>query len=426
MNSLKILHINKNDSGGGAAVAALRIHRALRAVGAESKLLVLTKRSEDAHTYALGKGTFHTLKCHYHFIAERLNFLKDEKDVTLRYAFSPASTGFDISQHPLVLEADIIHLHWINQGFLSLASLDKLFKLKKPIVWTLHDMWPFTGGCHYAGSCMEYNEHCGYCPFLRKPAKKDLSNRIFLRKKKIYSNTGLTAVACSKWLRSLSSESSLFQNLNVASIPNAIDTCQFRPLDKTLCREALKLPTDKKLVLFGAANLLDVRKGFRYLIEALNIIKENFPTLSSKIELVVFGKLKDDICKQIPFEIHNMKFITDTEKLVMIYNSADAFLLPSLQDNLPNTVMESMACQTPVVGFRIGGVPEMVVHEKTGFLAEARNSLSLATGLYQTLFLNDATQMGLAARDRVVELYSEKVVAQQYLNIYLNANKPQK
>ena len=165
------------------------------------------------------------------------------------------------------------------------------------------------------------------------------------------------------------------------------------------------------------------RKGFRYLIEALNIIKENFPTLSAKIELVVFGKLKEDVYKQLPFDIHNMKFISDTDKLVKIYNAADVFLLPSLQDNLPNTVMESMACQTPVVGFSIGGVPEMIIHEKTGFLAEARNSLSLATGLYQTLFLNDTSQMGLAARERALELYAENVVAQQYLAIYNEALK---
>lgn len=326
---MKILHINKNDSGGGAAVAALRIHRALRASGTESNLLVLTKQSNDPQTFALGDGVLHTLKCHYHFIVERLNFLKDEKDVSLRYAFSPASTGFDISQHPLVQEADILHFHWINQGFLSLENLDGLFKLKKPIIWTLHDMWPFTGGCHYAGSCMEYNEHCGYCPFLRKPAKKDLSNRIYLRKKKIFANAQLNVVACSKWLRSLSAESSLFQNFEVACIPNAIDTNQFRPLDKALCRQELDLPTDKRLVLFGAANLLDVRKGFRYLIEALNIIKDNFPTLSAKIELVVFGKLKEDVSKQLPFKIHNMRFISDPNKLVKVYNAADVFLLPS-------------------------------------------------------------------------------------------------
>ncbi len=347
-------------------------------------------------------------------------FLKDEKDPSLRFAFSPASTGFDISNHPLVQEADILHLHWINQGFLSIQSLDRLFKLGKPIVWTLHDMWPFTGGCHYSGSCIEYNEHCGYCPFLRKPAKNDLSNQIFIRKKRIYSNANMSVVACSKWLRSLSAESNLFQGRDVTSIPNPIDTGVFRQMDKNECRISLNLPTDKKLVLFGAANLLDVRKGFRYLIEALTIVKENFPTLSQKIELVVFGKLNENITKQLPFTIHNLNFVSDQEKLVKIYNAADVFLLPSLQDNLPNTVMESMACNTPVVGFRIGGVPEMVVHEKTGFLAEAKNSLSLATGLYETLFLNDTNRMGMAARERAEELYAESVVASQYLKVYEN------
>lgn len=418
---MKVLHINKHDAGGGAAIAALRIHKALRANGIESSLLTLTKRSDDAHTFQLGKGVMHNIKSNYHFIAERVLFLPYEKDPTLRYAFSPATSGFDISNHPLVQEADILHLHWINQGFLSIASLEKLFNLGKPIVWTLHDMWPFTGGCHYSGSCIEYNERCGFCPFLRNPSKDDLSNKIFIKKKKIYSNALLNVVACSKWLRSLSAESGLFQGHDVTNIPNPIDTTLFRQLDKTACRNELNLPTDKKLILFGAANILDIRKGLRYLMEALMIVKENFPTLSQRIELVVFGKLNENISKKLPFNIHNMNFISSPDKLVKIYNAADVFLLPSLQDNLPNTVMESMACHTPVVGFGIGGVPEMVIHEKSGFMAEAKNSLSLATGLYQTLFLNDTLKMGNAARERAEELYSEKVVAAQYKEVYQKA-----
>lgn len=423
---MKVLHINKSDAGGGAAIAAQRIHRALRANGTDSMFLTLTKQSSDTHTFPVGEGAIHKLKSDFHFIAERLLFLKDEKDPSLRYAFSPASTGFDISNHPLVKEADILHLHWINQGFLSLKSMEKLFKLGKPIVWTLHDMWAFTGGCHYSGSCIEYMEHCGYCPFLRKPDKHDLSNQIFLRKKDIYSNSNMNMVACSKWLRTLSSESSLFRGKDVKTIPNPINTDQFTKLDQLQCRRELGLPEDKKLVLFGAANLLDARKGFRYLIEALSIVRENFPALSQRIELVVFGKLGENISKQLPFKIHNMNFITDHDRLVKIYNATDLFLLPSLQDNLPNTVMESMACHTPVVGFRIGGVPEMVIHEKTGFLAEAKNSLSLATGLYQTLFFNDPVVMGNNARNRAMELYSEKVVAPQYKEVYEKALRNKK
>lgn len=423
---MKIVHINKHDTGGGAAVAARRLHKALRANNIDSKFLVLNKKSSDPFTFALGEGMMHTAKSHFHFIAERVGFLAHEKDASLRFAFSPASSGFDISNHPLVQEADVIHLHWVNQGFISLKGLKKLFALNKPIVWTQHDMWAFTGGCHYAGSCMEYNESCGYCPFLRNPSKYDLSKRIFLKKRKIYDNTNLNVVACSKWLRSLSAESSLFRNFNVTSIPNAIDTNQYQPRDKMECRRDLGLPTDKKLVLFGAANLLDVRKGFRYLIEALNIVHENFPTLSARIELVVFGKLKKDVSSQLPFPIHDMKFISDTERLVKLYNACDLMLLPSLQDNLPNTVMESMACGTPVVGFHIGGVPEMVIHEECGFMADAKNSLSLATGLYETLFLNDTAEMGRAARRRAVELYSQKTVATQYISIYKEAIQNQK
>lgn len=415
---MKILHINKTDAGGGAAVASLRIHRALLHQGVDSMLLVQNKKRNEPQCDAVASGWKHQLESQYHFIAERLFFLPYEKEASLRFAFSPANSGIDISGHPMVREADILHLHWINQGFLSHQNLQKLFTLGKPIVWTLHDMWPFTGGCHYSGSCLEYNEHCGYCPFLKKPSRNDLSSKLFTQKKKLYSGVALHPVACSKWLRSLSAESTLFKNRQIISIPNPIDTEFYAPMNQLECRKALNLPVDKKLVLFGAANIMDVRKGFRYLLEALQIIKDNFPMLSEKMELVVFGKLKDSISQQIPFKIHTLNFISNPHTLVQVYNAADVFILPSLQDNLPNTVMESMSCGTPVVGFRIGGVPEMVQHEQTGFLAEAKNSLSLATGLYQTLCLGDLSQMGTYARQRALELYSQETVALQYQTLY--------
>lgn len=423
---MKVVHINKSDAGGGAAVAALRIHRALLRSGVDSHMLVQEKKRNEINEEQAGVGLTYNARNFMRFVIERIAFLPSEKESSLRYYFSLANTGQSIVDNKTILEADIIHIHWINQGFLSLKNLDELFKLGKPIVWTLHDMWPFTGGCHYAGSCMEFNEHCGYCPFLRTPSKNDLSAKIFQEKKNIYSNANINIVTCSKWLRTLASESSLLRNCNIYNIANPIDTAFYKKLDKQQCRVDLQLPTDKKLILFGAANLLDIRKGFRYLIEALQIMKDNFPNISEKIELVVFGKLNNYVRKRLSFKVHAFNFVSDPSQLVKIYNAADAFVLPSLQDNLPNTVVESMSCGTPVVGFHIGGVPEMVQHEKNGYLAEVKNSLSLANGLYQTLFFNNADEMSAAARQNATQLYSETTVAQQYINVYKKALENQR
>lgn len=415
---MKIVHINNSDIVGGAAIAANRLNVALRNFGIDSNMLVQEAKTDAEGIVAIGTGKMHRAKSFTRFVYERLTFLPHEKNAVLRYAYSPANIGVDISQHPLVKDADIIHLHWINQGYISLKGLKKLFDTGKPIVWTQHDMWSFTGGCHYAGTCLEFLERCSFCPFLKKPAKNDLSARQFIIKKKLYSNVLLHPVSCSRWLRALSSESSLFRNKEVSSIPNPIDTKVFKPIDKAESRKDLGLPTDKKLLLFGAANIYDLRKGARYLFEALNILHESFPVFKENVEIVVFGKMPQKTKDSIPFTIHRMNFISDISDIVKLYNASDIFVLPSLQDNLPNTVMESMACGTPVVSFRTGGVPEMIEHKHSGFLAEGKNALSLATGIYETLFLLDIDILGKNARQKVLNEYTGEVVAGQYVELY--------
>lgn len=418
---MKVVHINKGDTGGGASVAVSRIHSALLKAGVESTIVVEQKRTSAPGVVATSGNAWERAKDMVNFIKERLLILPHERHSSMRYNFSIASDGRDISTMPEVADADIIHLHWINQGYLSMKSLQRLADLGKPIVWTLHDMWPFTGGCHYAGTCLEFNEHCGYCPFLRDKGGNDLSARLFKAKRQTYEKMNLTAVSCSQWLNTQASSSSLFHKRTTVSIPNPIDTDVFRPLDKKECRRRLGLPEDKKLLLFGAAKVGDLRKGYRYLVEALRIIGNSFPAVSSHIELVVFGKVDKDSSEiSEDFKVHDMNFVNDTETLVSLYNAADAFVLPSLQDNLPNTVVESLACGTPVVGFRIGGVPEMVIHGKTGYLAEPKNSLSLANGIYAMMFFDPERQ-----RQDVVSharrLFGEETVAEQYIEVYENA-----
>ncbi len=420
---MKVVHINKGDCGGGANVAAHRISSALRKAGVDSTMLVENKKTKDPYVFSTSERHCDKISDFAHFVGERLYILPRERYYTMRYNFSIANFGRDISDFPLVREADIIHLHWVNQGFLSIKSLKTLASLGKPIVWTLHDMWPFTGGCHYAGTCLEFNEHCGYCPFLRNPDKTDLSVQQYKAKKELYSSMNLTVVSCSQWLNSLASCSALLSKKHCVSIPNPIDTSVFSPFDKMECRRQLGLPLDKKLVLFGAAKVTDIRKGFRYLEEALRIISDSFPLIAKEMELIIFGRVKGNGIN-IPsgFKTHNLDFIHDTQTLVKLYNAADVFVLPSLQDNLPNTVVESLACGTPVVGFRIGGVPEMVVHEKTGYLAEVKNSLSLANGIYATMFM-DSNKQRQAIVEHARSLFGEDAVAQQYIKVYQDALK---
>lgn len=414
---MKVVHINKTDAGGGAAVAALRIHRSLLRAGVDSNILVQEQKRNEANEFVTGTGFLNNTKNFSRFVFERLAILPHEKNSSMRYNFSIANTGQSIADNPIVKEADIIHLHWINQGFLSLDGLQEIFSLGKPVVWTLHDMWPFTGGCHYAGNCFEFNEHCGFCPFLRDPQKKDMSYEVYSRKKEIYSKGNLSVVTCSRWLATMARSSSMMKNANIiTTIPNPIDTNFYRPLDREDCRKELGLPIDKKLILFGAANILDIRKGFRYLEEALTIIQDSFPAISSKMELVVFGKLDKSWTNKFSFKINPMNFISNPETLVKLYNACDTFILPSLQDNLPNTVVESLCCGTPVVGFGIGGIPEMITHMKTGFLAEVKNSLSLANGIYNMLFFGP--EQRLAVRESAVQLFAENTVAHQYIDVY--------
>ncbi len=419
---MKVVHINKTDAGGGASVAVRRIHNALRKSGIESSMLVAESQTTgDPDIVAAGKGSQGKAVDFLNFVKERLRILPHERYRSMRYNFSIASDGRDISEHPLVRDADIIHLHWINQGFLSMDGLEKLAALGKPFVWTLHDMWPFTGGCHYAGTCLEFNEHCGFCPYLRKPGKNDLSAQAFRQKRTLYGQMNISVVSCSQWLDTLARSSALFHKKFCVNIPNPIDTSVFTPLDKMACRRELGLPTDKKLLLFGAAKVGDIRKGYRYLIEALRIISDSFPAIAHQLELVVFGKMGKELDELgTSFNVHPMNFISDTGMLVKLYNAADTFVLPSLQDNLPNTVVESQACGTPVVGFRIGGVPEMVEHGKTGFLAEAKNSLSLANGIYSMMFFDHARQRGYVA-EHARAIFGEEVIAKQYIDVYEKA-----
>lgn len=418
---MKIAKFSAYDTLGGASVAAVRLTKALLKSGLNAQLFVQTKNSDFREVQPLYTSWLSKKMAFLRFVCDRLSFLFYEKSRAVRFAFSTAKIGTDISQLPVVANSDIIHLHWINFGFLSLKSIENLLKLNKPVVFTLHDMWLFTGGCHFAGNCQNFTYSCGNCDqFLRNPSTADLSYEVWHKKKAIFETYDFTVVTCSQWLAEQASKSSLLAGKKIVSIPNPIDTELFKPMEKAEARQIFGLDPQKKYILFAAANIADARKGFSYFIDALHILQTQFlnKAASDTVEIILFGKSQIDSSEALPFMVNHLGQISDIDRLVAAYSAASVFVIPSLEDNLPNTIMEAMACGTPCVGFATGGIPEMIVHEKTGYLAQYKDAHDLAKGMKHVLFDADATDLAMHARQKVVEEYAEAVVAEKYRQLY--------
>jgi glycosyltransferase involved in cell wall biosynthesis len=413
---MKVVLINSSDKSGGAAVACTRLLHALHANGVQVSMLVKDKATNNELIESTTTTKFKKIINFYRFAFERLIFFFYERSKEVRFAFSIANTGEDISKHHLVKEADIIHLHWFNQGYLSIKDIHKLLALNKPMVWTLHDMWPFTGGCHYAGDCNAYQRTCNHCPYLKKPGIHDLSAKIFFLKQTLYQKQNITFVGCSEWMAETARKSELIQKFEIKSIPNPIDTKIYKSINQIEVRNRLHLPENKLLILFGAANIFDKRKGFDYLIKALRILIEEQPETKNSIELILFGKAQQNI--DLAYKIHQMPYINAEEEIVLLYNAADLFVLPSLEDNLPNTVMESLACGTPVVAFSIGGLPEMIEHGKNGYLAQYRSSRDLANGIKWVINHKDRKSIKDYSVLKVLNNYSFNRISSCYTQLY--------
>jgi glycosyltransferase involved in cell wall biosynthesis len=412
---MKVTLINTSDSGGGAAAAGYRLFKALRTNGVDARLLVQHRSCADEQVRAVVNTRTDKLRAKVNFFAERLPFIAYERDPSVRFAFSTANTGVSIAGDPFVKDADILHLHWTNGGFLSIRNLRELFSLGKPIVWTLHDMWAFTGGCHYSEGCERFSDHCGNCPFLKKPYPDDLSGSGWLRKQELYQLADkLVIVTCSNWLKETAKRSSLLAPFRIEAIPNPIDTELYAPGNKAASRSKWKIGTEEKVILFGAANITHKRKGIAYLAAALNKLKENYPD-TGNLRVIIFGKNTGFDIAGIPFRTTALPLIRSRLELVELYTAADVFVQPSLEDNLPNMVMESLACGTPVAAFHTGGLPDLIDHKVNGYLAELRSADDLAAGIY---WLLGAGSAALPARNKVLENFNGANIAGAYGKIY--------
>ena len=407
---MKILIINTSDINGGAARAAYRLHRSLLHENIDSTMLVQNKSSDDFTVHSIGGSKIQKALA---FIRPRLDsipllFYKN-KTQTL---FSPSWIGsnkiVDIIND---INPDIVHLHWINGGMIK---IEDIAKIKAPVIWSLHDDWAFTGGCHIKWECEKYKNSCTTCPRLASSVVNDLSRKIFRRKQKIFNQKqDMTIIGLSSWLNECSKNSTLLKDKRHVNLPNPINIDIFKPFDKDKARELWSLPKDKKLILFGANSATgDINKGFNELSKALR-------KLSIKnIEFIVFGSSEPEKSQNFKFKTHYIGHIHDNISLVTLYSAVDVMIVPSLQENLSNAIMESMSCGTPVVGFDIGGNSDMIEHQKNGYLAKPFDTDDLKDGIEWILNNENYDELCQNAREKVLKEFDSIIVAKQYIKLY--------
>lgn len=415
---LKVVHLNTYDGNGGAGRACLRLNKALLAENINSKVIVHYKFGKNPAIETFNTSVLQKAYAAATIVIERVlakRLLKPLK----RTPFSFTWFGRSVVHHPDVQAADVIHLHWVNHSFLNPSHLAELAELNKPIVWTFHDSNAFTGGCHVRYTCDHYLRQCGYCPLLKKSDAEDASHQIWKQKNDAYQKLNFTVVAPSSWMLNSVLLSSLMKDKPAVQIPNTLETEVFKPQDKTAAKKQLGLPEDKFVFLTGfMPSRKDLHKGTSYLMESLELLKERLGVSSSNVELVVFGNRDAKNVPDFPFKTTFLGTISDDEKLAMCYSAADAFLIPSLEDNLPYTVMESLACGTPVVAFTTGGIPDMVKHEQNGYLAEYKSAQSFTDGMQWVINHPNPAEIQGQARETVMEYFSEQHIARQHLQVY--------
>lgn len=407
---MKVLLISKSDDG-GAGRAAYRLHKGLQESGVDSQMLVESKSSDDQAVIG-SQG----------FLPKLMSKLKltnylDGIPLQLNRKVERGNFSLELVNDPLgpqvaKINPDIVNLHWVSYGYLQIETLPKF---KKPVVWTCHDMWSFTGGCHYSRQCERYINSCGACPELFSSKERDLSRWVWQRKAKAWKNLNLTIITPSVWLADCAKASSLFKNVRVEVIPNGIDLKKYKPFDRRVARDLLNLPQDKKLILFGAMDTTDRRKGFHLLQPAL----QSLSGAGFEADVVVFGASAPTKPNDFGLKAHYLGSLRDDVSIGLTYAAADVFVAPSTQENLPNTVMEAFACGTPSVAFKIGGLPDMIEHEKNGYLAKPYEIEDLARGIAWVLEDEDRhKKLCTAAREKATKEYSLELQASRYLSVF--------
>jgi glycosyltransferase involved in cell wall biosynthesis len=413
---LRITQVSTNDISGGAARAAYRLHTGLRSLGYDSRMLVAHKASEDPNVIA-----FRASRDLLSRIRRRLRSRYLERSWK-RLAPRPAgATFFSDDRSPYGAEmaeqmppCDVLQLHWIST-WVDYGKYFRRMPRELPVVWTLHDMNPFTGGCHYSGDCGKFRRSCGACPELLSTAQKDFSSGSWRRKQEALAHRegyGIQIVTPSHWLAEQARSSALLGGMRIEVIPNGIDTEIFQPRDRKAAREKFGIDPAAKVALFVAEWATEKRKGLDLLVEAVRKMRKG-----PEFCLAAIGR-------GLPRELDGVRsvsidYVRDEETMSAMYSLADVFVIPSIQDNLPNTSLEALACGVPTVAFSVGGLVDVVRPGKTGALVAPGDVEGLGDAI-ASLLSNDEERKKMAAECRriAVEEYALELQARRYVALY--------
>ena len=404
---MKILHIVAGDLNGGAARGAYWLHSGLKELNIDSKIFTNSK-------ITLGDNSVVTINNSKK--RKAINIIRGQLDNLFplfyrkrkKIIFSSSFFGVDFTKTNEYKEADIVHLHWINGSFVNIKHLGKI---EKSIVWTMRDMWPMTGGCHYAMECDKYKTGCGNCEQLNSHSSYDLSKFILNRKKK-YLPKDMKIVGISHWLSDEAKKSELFKDYDVRTISNNIDSKEFFPVDKDIARKILGIQSSKKIILVGSTSLQDFYKGFSKYLEAIMQLDKE------KYFLCFFGNVDKNVVSDLGFEYKSFGYLNDNISLRLVYSCANVFVAPSLMDAFGKTIAESMGCGTPVVCFDATGPKDIVTHKVDGYKAESFKSDDLSSGIEWILNNKNYEELCQKARNKVVGEFDSVVVAKKYIDLY--------
>ncbi|MFX1238962.1 MAG: glycosyltransferase family 4 protein [Promethearchaeota archaeon] len=402
---MSILHINTSDIQGGAAIASYRLHQGLLSQGIDSKMLVNIQKTDS--------DRIATIKRQRYF----------EKFISSFSYFSGLNyvniiSSYNIIKHPFYNEADILNFHNLHGGYFNYLAIPKLTK-NKPALYTLHDMWSFSGHCAYSYDCNKWQTCCGKCPYLDTypRAYRDNTRIEWKLKKWVYNRSNLTIITPSQWLAE-DVKKSMLKLFSIHQIPYGIDTETYQPLDPILCRRVLNISPYQKVLLFVAQNLNDVRKGGG---DLLKTTLTHLPTtLKSDLLLLTIGNGGEKIAETVGINTLNLGYISGDRLKAIAYSASDLFILPTRADNFPLALLESMACGTPMVSFNIGGVPELVRHGVTGYLARSEDTQDLAQAILKLFEDNELRKrMSHNCRKLAIEEYSIELQSKRYIEMAL-------
>lgn len=406
---MKIVHISTFSSFGGASIATYRIHKKMLDLGIDSHMLVLHGQARPLPGVTeIKKDFFYRLRDYIYYRLDNRLFRQLLKPGALPFSFN-FFKRIPVEKHPLVMEADIISLYWIGANFMT---PEQVGKIRQPIVWRLSDKWVFTGGCHYSGDCGRYQEECGNCHQLKSNSKNDFTHKIWKRKNDSWKDMDITVVAPSKWIEKAARSSSLLRGRTILRIPTGVDENVFKPLDKKEARDHFGIPRNVTTILFGAVNPFSTGyKGGNF----FNELVKKFP--GDEYLFLIFGM--GEKSKSIQKNIRFLGIINDEVILAKAYNASDIFISPSIEDNLPNTVLEAMACGTPCVAFKdSGGVEDVIIHKMSGYLAAMGDTNDMAAGIEWILNNNKEGEISQAARNEILREFTLDKQVERILDLY--------